>query len=141
MRRILLASLLACVLIAVGCSSDSSSAVSPTSTFDGDSCAYDGPDEFSAGSEVTFTLIDTSSTQSVGFGVWAVPDSMTAEEIRDRGIFNRGAQLSESAAEPTDTGIRLTYLLSDPGLYAVNCADRPDGGPAVDYATLFTVTP
>ncbi len=115
-------------------------ALSPTVTFDGEDCVYEGPDEFDAGSEVTFTLVDVSDTRSVGVAVWALAPGTTAEEILDRGIFNRGAQIPESAsAEITDSGIRVTYLLSDAGPYAINCADRPDGGPAVDYATVFAV--
>jgi hypothetical protein len=114
--------------------------ITPTSTFDGDTCTYSGPDEFDVGSEVTFTLIDDSGTNSVGFSVWQVPEGTTAQEIFDEGIFNNGSQLVESApAEITATGIRVTYLFDRAGLYAINCADRPQGGPAVDHATLFTV--
>ena len=112
---------------------------SPTATYDGDGCTYEGPDEFVAGSEVTFTFVNPANS-SAGIAVWRLPDGMTAEEILDRGIFNRGSQIPESAeAQLTDSGIQVTYVLSDPGLYALNCADRPDGGPAVDYAMLFTV--
>ncbi len=106
----------------------------PTATYDGDGCTYDGPDEFDVNSEVTFTFVDAVEEPGVGFGVWALPEGMTADEIRDQGIMNNGAQIAESAAEITDSGIRLTYTFDSAGLYAVNCAA------AVDYATLFTVS-
>ena len=106
----------------------------PTATYDGDGCTYDGPDEFDLNSEVTFTFVDAVEEPGVGFGVWALPEGMTAEEIRDQGIMNNGAQMAESAAEITDSGIRLTYTFDSAGLYAINCAA------AVDYATLFTVS-
>jgi len=133
--------LVAVGLIVAGCSSDASGDgdSSPTATFDGASCVYDGPDEFEAGSEVTFTLVDTSGTMSVGLGVWKVSEGLTPERILDEGIFNYGSVVNELAAEVTDVGFQVTFLLSDPGPYALNCADRPEGGPALDYATFFTV--
>jgi hypothetical protein len=106
----------------------------PTATYDGDGCTYDGPDEFDLNAEVTFTFVDAVEEPGVGFGVWALPEGMTVEEIRDQGIMNNGAQIAESAAEITDSGILLTYTFDSAGLYAVNCAA------AVDHATLFTVS-
>ncbi len=92
--------------------------INPTSTFDGDTCTYIGPDQFDVGSEVTFTLVDNSGTRSVGYSVWSVAEGTTAEEILDRGIFDRGTQIPESApAEVTDAGFEVTYVLDQPGLY------------------------
>ena len=90
---------------------------------------------------MTFTLVDNSGTRSVGFSVWEVAEQTTADEILDEGIFRtNGEQIPESApAVVTDTGIQVTYLLDRPGFYALNCADRPDGGIPADHATLFTV--
>ena len=130
--------LLVLLLVLSACGADSAS--EPTATYDGSGCTYDGPDEFDVGSEVTFTLVEMVEDSGVGFGVWRLPTGMTAEEIRDRGILNRGAQIAETEAEITESGIRLTFMFDSAGLYALNCAARPEDGPAVDYANLFTVT-
>ena len=126
------------LLLGLGaCGGDSTG--EPTVTYDGDGCTYDGPDEFDLNSEVTIEFVQTVD-DPVGLAVWEVPESMTAERIRDRGMIDNGTLFEDSGYEATESGYRLTYTFDRPGFYALNCAVRPEDGPAADYANFFTVS-
>ena len=58
------------VVAVAACSSTSE----PTKTYDASACNYDGPTEFDLTNEVTFTFLNESTSRSVGFVVWTVPD-------------------------------------------------------------------
>lgn len=139
MKRTHGAAALAMVLVLglAACGGDSNS--EPTVTYDGAGCTYEGPDEFDLGSMVTIEFVQTVM-EPVGLAVWEVPEGMTAETIRDRGIINSGALFEDSGYEETESGLRITYTFDRSGFFALNCAARPEDGPAVDYASFFTVT-
>jgi hypothetical protein len=128
------------VLLVLGvgaCGGDGSS--EPIVTYDGAGCTYDGPDEFQLNSEVTIEFVQIVD-EPVGLAVWEVPESMTAETIRDRGMINHGTLFEDSGFEPTESGLLLEYTFDRPGFFALNCAARPEDGPAVDYANFFIVS-
>jgi hypothetical protein len=142
-----------CMLaITVACGSDeagdaqSSGSTEPVMLFDGERCVYEGPESFTAGSEVTFVLAESAVFEpqdgvNVGLAVWMVAPGVTAEEILEEGISRNGSQIPESGpATIGETTFGVTYELSEPGRYAVNCASRPADGPSIDSAAIFTVT-
>ena len=118
--RIAISGLLAVVLLA--CTGNSGEYAV---TYIGGGCTYDGPTEFDIDSEVTFTFIDQTESESVGFALWPVPAGTTTEQIHDEGIFNVGIDnvAWSSETQVSDYEEILTASLEEPGLYALNCYD------------------
>jgi hypothetical protein len=138
MRR-LLAIVVPLVLVLASCSTSSD----PTATYTGGACTYDGPSEFDVNSEVTFTFIDETESEDVGFSRWLVQEGTTPEMIHDDGIDNVGAThipwLSETQVSASES--QVTTRFAQPGSYALNCWDTAGGehdGWGLDYSTLVT---
>ena len=112
----------------------------PTLTYIGDACTYTGPVDFAVGSMVTFTFVDEVPNSQVGFGIWAIDDSMTVEEILDEGINNNASQVDFTTRQIDDTTFEFSYAFDEPGSFVLNCAKRAEGEPPVDYAHKFTVS-
>ena len=147
MRRVV--ALLAVLMLATtGCGDDAdSSDTDPTMTWTGSGCVYEGPIEFDVGTALVVSFINASDAATfeeanIGFNYWAVPDGTTAEDIRDKGIFNLGGKsmATGSMTPVSDTESQFTFPLDEQRLYALNCAHRPPDGPDADYATIITTT-
>ena len=136
-RRTSILTLLVVVLAA--CNGSNSE---PTATYTGGGCTYDGPAEFDINSEVTFTFVDETESESVGFAVWPVPEGTTAEQIHDEGIFNVGVDTIawSSETQVSDYEWMFTATFGEAGLHALNCYDTSSGGEGTDYPNLITVS-
>ena len=118
-----------------------------TATYTGGACTHDGPSEIDLNSEVTFTLIDETESDSVGLGLWAVPAGTTTEQIHDDGIFSLESGGGENVEWSSETQVsdfewQFTVTFSESGLHAVNCYDTSGGehgGAGLDYPKLITV--
>lgn len=115
-----------------------------TATFTGEGCDYVGPDEFPAGTTVTFGYVNGSSfpVHVVGFSIWPVPDGTTSEAIREDGIF---AFVEEDDilgwANPIrDQAPLVTVTFEQPGLVALNCFREITTDVYFDYAAIVTIT-
>ena len=135
------------VMVAGACGDDDSAAdAAPSATFDGSACVYDGPSEFSVDTEATFTVLNASDKNDVGFSVWKVPDGTTTTDITENTIFGIGADIDTDMRVARFQGSNqpgqeqdLVVALDTPGTWVLNCWNGSD--PGVDYpATAFTVT-
>lgn len=135
------------VILAGACGDDDSAAsAAPNATFDGSACVYDGPSEFSVDTEATFTVLNASDRNDVGFSVWKVPDGTTTTDITENTIFGIGADIDTDMRVARFQGSNqpgqeqdLVVALDTPGTWVLNCWNGPN--PGVDYpATAFTVT-
>ena len=142
-----LAGLLIAVVVVAGCGDDDSGAsAAPMATFDGSSCVYDGPSEFSLDTEATFTVLNASDKNDVGFSVWKVPDGTTTTDITENSIFGIGASRTPDMRVARFQGSNqpgveneLVVDLDTPGTWVLNCCNGSE--PGDDYpATAFTVT-
>lgn len=148
-RGLVAAAVAAAVVLTIGIgtnwairSSEVSGSLDPTSTFTGTECVYEGPTEFSVGSEVTFAFLNASELTEVAYSIVHVPDGTTVEQIYDEGVFVAGTNWSRDAKAyvfpPTQRVESLTAPLDATGLYAVLCIDT-DSETGHDYASLITV--
>jgi len=138
-RRIVILGLLVVVLAA--CNGNSGE---PTATYNGSGCTYDGPGEFDINSEVTFTFVDETESEDVGFALWAVPAGTTTEQIHDDGIFSVESGGGETVEWSSETQVsdfewQFTVTFSESGQHALNCYDTASGGEGTDYPNLITV--
>lgn len=135
--------LIAVLLISLsGCSSSTE----PTATFTGDGCAYQGPLQFDIGSSVAFTFVNDSSTTDMGFSIWPIPDTATAQDILDKGLFeifgeDDSYEFYDAVFPPIAIGARSTLdiTLDRSGSHAIVCFDVSGVGADRDYAILFDV--
>ena len=120
--------------------------VEPTATFTGDRCDYQGPSAFELDSTVTFTFVNDSSVTDMGFSVWPIPDTTTAQEIFDEGLFavvgdDDTYSFYDAVFPPTETGSTssLDVTFDRSGSHAIICFDVSGIGADRDYAILFDV--
>ncbi|MGI9576805.1 MAG: hypothetical protein ACR2OH_01240 [Microthrixaceae bacterium] len=154
-----LAGVTVAVLLLVGCGSDgdddSESSAPETTTaadppvsanvlFTGDSCDYEGPDEFPVGTEVWIAAVNTTTEPQVGFSLWKVPDGTTVEEIAEFGIFevaDEGETAQFIVRPPTsqDTDYRIRGLFDEPGAWMLDCFVLAETGD-IGYPILLSAT-
>jgi basic membrane lipoprotein Med (substrate-binding protein (PBP1-ABC) superfamily) len=115
----------------------------PTAVFEGAQCRYEGPTEFSLGSEVLFSVQNGAIGSDAGFAVWKIPEATTLADIAEKSIFGIGANFEDDmarmiAAPSVSKQYGLLVTFDEPGLWALNCFDFADD--ADKPATLVTVT-
>jgi hypothetical protein len=99
--------------------------------------------ELSLDTEATFTVLNASDKNDVGFSVWKVPDGTTTTDITENGIHGIGASTRrvvrfQGSNEP-GVEYELVVDLDTPGTWVLNC--WAGSGLGDDYpATAFTVT-
>lgn len=119
--------------------------VSPTVTFTGGACEYEGPTEFAVGDRVTFTFVN-GSTELGKFELWKVPDGTTATDISERGVIDVVLAVQEDltwaigGADDLQPGEQevLTRTLRFDGQHAAVCMDYPQRNN--ETSAFFTVT-
>lgn len=123
------------------------SAPTPTATYVGGACEYEGPTEIEIGSTVRFIGINASDQPEVGFSVWPLLDGVTADDVDTNGVFGAFDAVDPTwDAEPIgfvqaptefDTEYEMLVDLDQAGPHVVVCFDVLEG---VDHALPFTVT-
>jgi hypothetical protein len=130
------------LMILAGCGDDDPTAEEPGSTFDGETCSYDGPTNFELGT-VTFHVLNDSDANA-GFSVVKVFDDTTAADITADGIRSYVETLPEDGEirqdGTNDEGVEydLTVDFDAQGTWAANCwvARSAPWGAGLDVAIL-----
>jgi hypothetical protein len=113
-------------VLMIGCSSGS-----PTATFDGQTCDFDGPDKVSAGG-VEMTLTNTSG-EFVALAFLELPGN---EERRAQALALVGSDFAIPPEEDPDGAQVVGFLMAEPGEEVVEEAALPSGSYVVDCATF-----